>query len=101
MLEGMFVAYLVNIVEERDICPEALDLTVDLEKDWLKSDTEHEVVEGITLVPTPAALNDSITIDKFCLTSIQILSSHLASKPCACAESIQTRVAVITTIFTE
>ena len=74
MLEGMFVAYLVNIVEERDICPEALDLTVDLEKDWLKSDTEHEVVEGVTLVPTPAALNDSITIDKFCLTSIQVLN---------------------------
>ena len=62
------------ISSKKDICPEALDLTVDFEKDWLKSDTEHEVVEGVTLVPTPAALNDSITIDKFCLTSIQILN---------------------------
>ena len=74
MLEGMFVAYLINIVEERDICPEALDLTVDLEKDWLKSDTEHKVVEGVTLVPTPTALDDCVTIDKFCLTSIQVLN---------------------------
>ena len=74
MLEGTFVAYLVIIVEKRDICPEALHLTVDLEKDWLKSNNEHKVVEGVTLVPTPAALNDSITIDKFCLTSIQIFN---------------------------
>ena len=58
MLEGMFVAYLVNIVKKRDICPEALDLTVDLEKDWLKSYTKHKVVEGVTLVPTPTALDD-------------------------------------------
>ena len=74
MLEGMFVAYLVNIVEEKEICPEALDLTVDLEKDWLKSDTEHKVVEWVTIVPTPTDLNDSVTIDKFCLTSIQVLN---------------------------
>ena len=74
MLEGIFVAYLVSIIKKRDICLEALHLTVDLEKDWLKSDTEHKVVEGATLVPTPAALNDSTTIDKFCLTSIQILN---------------------------
>ena len=63
MLEGIFVAYLVNIVKKRDICLEALHLTVDLEKDWLKSDTEHEVVEGASLVPTLTALNDRVTID--------------------------------------
>ena len=82
MLEGIFVAYLVNIIKKRDTCPEALDLMVDLEKDWLKSDTEHEVVEGVTLVPTPAALNDSITIDKFCLTSIQYSTYLEASGKC-------------------
>ena len=58
MLEGIFVAYIVNIVKKRsNISPEALHLLVNLEKDWLKSDTEHEVVEGVTLVPTPTALD--------------------------------------------
>ena len=74
MFEGIFVAYLVNIVKKRDICPKALHLTVDDEKDWLKSDTEHKVVEGVALVTTPTTLEDRFTMDKFCLTSIQVLN---------------------------
>ena len=56
------------------ICPGALHVTVDLEKDWLKSDTEHKVVEGVALVTTPTTLEDRFTMDKFCLTSIQVLN---------------------------
>ena len=74
MLEGIFIAYLVDINRKREISPDALHLTVDLEKDWLKSDTEHKVVEGVTFVPNPRALDDCVTMDKFCLTSIQVLN---------------------------
>ena len=64
MFEGIFVAYLVNIVKKGTFALRPYtSLCTDLEKDWLISDTEHKVVEGVPFVTTPATLENRVTID--------------------------------------
>ena len=53
----MLPTLLILSKKRSDINPEALHLSVNLEKDWMKCDSEHKVVEGVTLVPTPTALD--------------------------------------------